>query len=77
MNCKEMVVKQLKEMGADGLCTIECGCGLDDLMPCGGEYAMDCKAAKAVPVSVVKDQDLKALAEAEGWDEIYLPLEEG
>lgn len=46
---KEIVIAALKEMGADGLCEGECGCGLDNLMPC--ETApIWCVPAKLVPV---------------------------
>lgn len=29
------VYQWLKENGYDGLCTADCGCRVDDLMPCG------------------------------------------
>ena len=36
-NCKGLIIEKLREMGADGLWNDEpCGCGLDDLEPCGG-----------------------------------------
>ena len=40
MNVEQIVVAYLTEHGHDGLCLveeghIECGCGLDDLAPCG------------------------------------------
>jgi len=33
---KEIIKEHLKAIGADGLCNPyeECGCGIDDLMPC-------------------------------------------
>lgn len=34
-NVREIVVAYLKKHGYDGLCTDDCGCGLDDLAPCG------------------------------------------
>jgi hypothetical protein len=34
--------------GADGLCNEECGCGLDDFVPCG-EAHPDCILAKRIP----------------------------
>ena len=34
MTVKEMVIAALKAGGYDGLCADECGCRLDDLMPC-------------------------------------------
>lgn len=37
----------LRSLGADGLCTEECGCALDGLAPCG-EIKDDCAAARRV-----------------------------
>ena len=34
MTVEEIVIEKLRELGADGLCIDECGCGLDDFMPC-------------------------------------------
>ena len=43
MNVREIVLDHLKKIGADGLCDeAGCGCPLDDLMYCGGEYMGDC-----------------------------------
>ena len=47
---KEIIIAALKEMGADGLCEGECGCGLDDLMPCFDGSCSVCVPAKEVPV---------------------------
>lgn len=46
LNCAEMVKEYLKKNKYDGLVAShgECGCKLDDLMPCGGDYVMDCEA---------------------------------
>jgi hypothetical protein len=41
----QMIVKQLSEISADGLCFDECGCSIDDLCPCGC-LNIDCEAAK-------------------------------
>ena len=51
MNVREIVKAKLEELGADGLCTVECGCSLDCLFPChedGSECvpAKRCKATK-------------------------------
>ena len=48
----------LKELGADGLCSNECGCEIDDLAPCG-ECCLGCDVAKRY----TKEQ-----AAARGWD---------
>lgn len=35
----QSIMKQwLIDNGYDGLCCDECGCGVDDLMPCSGDY---------------------------------------
>lgn len=49
MSVKEIVIKHLKEIGADGLyggsCPNEpCGCGVDDLVPCNHDFS-DCVPA--------------------------------
>ena len=49
MNAREMLIKRLKELGADGLCCpgARCGCGIDDLAPGWNCIDIDeCKAAK-------------------------------
>ena len=45
MNVTEIVLEYLKREGYDGLCKDECGCTVDDFMPCGGEYIDDCEPA--------------------------------
>jgi hypothetical protein len=45
INVNEMVRLFLKERGYDGLCAVICGCGLDDLFPCGYCCENDCVAA--------------------------------
>lgn len=46
MNVRQIVLAHLKLIGADGLCAEECGCGLDDFMPCGGDRNVsECKPA--------------------------------
>ena len=35
MTVKEIVKEYLEKNGYDGLCGENCGCGLDDFMPCG------------------------------------------
>ena len=47
----EFVAQHLRKIGADGLCNevVECGCGLDDLMPCGEiDNLSNCEPAKRV-----------------------------
>jgi len=45
VNIKNMIIEQLRCIGADGLCGEECGCGIDDLMPCGDPHERECVAA--------------------------------
>jgi hypothetical protein len=44
----EMIRAELVGMGADGLANedSECGCSLDDLIPCGNVHETECFAAK-------------------------------
>lgn len=51
MTVKEIVKDYLEQNGFDGLCSENCGCGLDDIMPCDCEtnncqpaYKHKCKA---------------------------------
>lgn len=50
MTVREIVIEKLKAMGAAGLCNPdeECGCGLDDFLPCG-EMNMECEPARKIP----------------------------
>lgn len=43
-----MIASQLKLLGADGLVNldIECGCGIEDLAPCGCPKFDECQPAK-------------------------------
>jgi len=45
IDCGSIIKAYLIEQGYDGLVSFdnECGCLLDDLMPCGGEHAMRCE----------------------------------
>jgi hypothetical protein len=61
---KEIVVAVLKEMGADGLCEGECGCGLDNLMPCE-TVPIWCVPAKLAPVPAEHKDE---------YDEWYAPM---
>jgi len=51
MTVKEIVEEWLKEHGYDGLCNpdAECGCALDDLIPCEGACDLCQPAYKGAP----------------------------
>lgn len=49
MNIEEIVKAWLEANGYDGLANDECGCDLDDLMPCDEPYATHCVAGHKVP----------------------------
>ena len=42
MNVYDIIVKYLKNNGYDGLCNENCGCPINDLMPCDESLA-DCE----------------------------------
>ena len=48
MTVKEIVRDYLKKHGYDGLWDDDCGCGVDDLFPCGEGYE-HCEAGYARP----------------------------
>jgi hypothetical protein len=49
MNVKEIVLQWLKANGYDGLFIDDCGCVLDDLMPCAAAYYGDGGCDGCVP----------------------------
>ncbi|WP_417003698.1 hypothetical protein [Adlercreutzia sp.] len=51
-NVREIVAQWLRENHYDGLCNAEgeCGCGLDDLMPCQCINERECVCAYEIPV---------------------------
>ncbi len=61
MTVREIVIEKLKAMGADGLCDGNCGCKLNDFMPCN-EVQPTCEAAK-----VSKEK-------REGYDFVMKPI---
>ena len=68
---REMLQSALLSIGADGLCNLDmsCGCGLDDLAPCGNCNLDECEAAHWVKP---EDGDPTALEEfPEGY---YSPV---
>lgn len=68
----QIVVEYLQERRYDGLCNAEqeCGCGMDDLAPCGN-LGDDCRPAVAVSVT---EADCPHPGLAPG-DLTYIPVE--
>lgn len=64
VNCTDMIVKYLEENGYDGLCEPdnECGCLLNDLMPCDSEFAMWCEAGHRVECTCGEGCDFHVVA---------------
>ena len=57
MTVKEIVKDYLRKNGFDGLCSENCGCGLDDFMPCDCEtnncqpaYKLICHGSEKCPL---------------------------
>ena len=62
MTVKEIIGNYLKQTGYSGLCSDDCGCGLDDIAPCDGN-PLDCEPAYNNPCR----------AKYEGCDNWYQP----
>jgi hypothetical protein len=47
--CRDLLIEKLREIGADGVCCEDCGCGFDNFASCG-EYGIihDCVPAKKI-----------------------------
>ena len=45
---REIVKEWLRAHGYDGLCYYDCGCEIEDLMPCTG-YSADCQPGYRTP----------------------------
>jgi hypothetical protein len=54
MDVKGIVKEYLENNGFDGLCTEDCGCRNDDLMPCGEGFI------QCVPGHLISAEDAKA-----------------
>ena len=51
LSVAEIVAEAIRKQGADGMCTDDgCGCGLDDLFPCGDGPHSDCFLARRLTV---------------------------
>jgi hypothetical protein len=63
MRVLDMIAIQLRQIGAEGLCNGECGCGLGDLAPCE-DWMGDCVPAIEV----------KAFDEEGEFETTYIPM---
>ncbi len=45
-NCIDIIRDWLETHGYDGLASDDCGCAVNDLFPCGGEYIVSCSPAQ-------------------------------
>ena len=70
MDCKQIIIKFLKENNYDGLCGEECGCALKDgLFPCCNEEPLSCEAGYQRPAT---EEDLE-MCECQVGDLIMVP----
>lgn len=46
MDVIDIITEELQHIGAAGLCSYDCGCGLNDLAPCGDGPYTECVAAR-------------------------------
>jgi len=45
---RDLLIEKLREIGADGVCHCNCGCGLDDFEPCSEININLCVPAKKI-----------------------------
>jgi len=70
---RDILIAELKRMGADGLCGENCGCAMDDL-PCAFENDItECEPARR---KIATAEDVRVDADFSIGDEIYVPMEE-
>jgi len=55
MTVRDILIEWLKAHKCDGLCTWDCGCGIDDLVPCDS-CNVDCNAARK-SIATKEDED--------------------
>lgn len=69
---KPILIDALKQLGADGLCNndVECGCGLDDLVPCC-EDCTGCEPARQVTAEQARELGYWLHPDD---DHIYVPM---
>ncbi len=76
----EIIKDYLKKNGYDGLCGEECGCGIDDLAPCGqADNLFDCIPAYKQDTKTCTNTECENYDEVEECDavECYRPSKQG
>jgi hypothetical protein len=76
MTVKGFVFEGLKLMGADGLCTTECGCDIDDLAPCDGEGIIQCVPATKHIATAEDVEKFSGITDIQEGDVIYIPWQD-
>lgn len=76
MTCLDIVLKWLKDHEIEGLCTEDCGCGVDDFMPCGcGSNLIQCIPAKHVRCTQEGAKEFCPFEECHECDQtLFVPL---
>jgi hypothetical protein len=67
VDVREIITQRLRAMGANGLYHEDCGCGIDDLAPCG----MDCLDCEPAVYSPKHEMWIPILAEPACWWSAY------
>ena len=69
MNVRDIIIKHLRDIGADGLASKDCGCGVDDLAPCMVYWAcLQCEPARK---KTATEEEAK-VHDVEVGDDIYV-----
>lgn len=57
MTIRDIIVEHLRTNGFDGLwnADLECGCALDDLIPCMFDCTADCIAGYRIPCTCIEN----------------------
>jgi hypothetical protein len=74
MTAAEILSDWLRAHGCDGLCTEDCGCGVDDMMPCGS-YPGHCVPAKKISCDRDTCDDCGVTCYGQDDHSRYVPME--
>ena len=71
MRVRDIIVKHLRDIGADGLACEDCGCGIDDLAPCAPcSCCLQCEPARKKAAT----EEESKFHEVEVGDDIYVVM---